>query len=175
MHTLIAAAWLILAFNTSAIAACESALGCAECDTAARREERVRALTAEVDWFLSIVEEVPEGIARQFREIDPTDESALRSAFRHPLWLAQKIQEKGTEIKNQLAYVPGQRRSYKSNIKGMIVAVQVSAGLAVDLSDYATANKDRRIVDVSQWIFRYTVLPAHLALFAMCLVDYEQP
>ena len=92
---------------------------------------------------------------------------STRSA--QPLWRAYKIRDPGAGIKRNLAYVP--RDDYKFRIKAAIVAVQLSAGLAVELSDYVKHDTGNGIVDVRQWAFRYTVLPPNLALFAMCLVD----
>jgi hypothetical protein len=43
------------------------AFGAVECATEAQRKIEIEKLNESVDWFLSIVEEVPEGIARQFK------------------------------------------------------------------------------------------------------------
>jgi len=154
---LIATVCLLLTLNGSAIAS-------RECQTAAQREASVRKLSADVDWFLSIVEEVPEHIAQQFREVNRSDERALLNASAHPLWRAYNIRDTGAGIKSQLAYVP--RNDYKLGIKAAIVAVQLSASLAVELSNYVDHDyrRGKRIVDVQQWAYRYTVLPPPLSL-----------
>jgi hypothetical protein len=48
------------------------------CATQAEREKHVKQVNQSLDWFLAIVEEVPEGLAKQFR--------AIRSKSARPLW-----------------------------------------------------------------------------------------
>jgi hypothetical protein len=79
-----------------------------ECATEAQRKVEIEELDASIDWFLSIVEEVPEGIARQFRaaaqrdEKFRRDEKAFSQAIAHPLWAAHRIREEGADIKREL-------------------------------------------------------------------------
>src|SRR6266487_5507176 len=74
-----------------------------ECTTQAQRKVEIERLNESVDWFLSIVEEVPEGIARQFRAMkNVSDWEVFRQAFAHPLWRAHKVRDPGADIKRAL-------------------------------------------------------------------------
>jgi hypothetical protein len=70
-----------------------------ECATETQRKIEIESLNESVDWFLSIVEEVPEGIARQFGAAKGDDEKVFRQAIAHPLWRAHKVREAGDNIK----------------------------------------------------------------------------
>ena len=117
------------------------------CATQAQRETAVQRLNESIDWFLSIVEEVPEGVSRQFRDVDVRDEKAVRQAIAHSLWGAYRVRFKAASALTQSVY------------------------LVSELSDYADANLGGRIVDIGKWNFNYTVLPGLLEEFALCLVD----
>jgi hypothetical protein len=129
-------------------------------------------LTSEVDWFLSIVEEVPAGVAQQFRAVDVSDRRAFRNAISHPLWSANKIRRKAADIKDSLTLTLIQTSDWR--IKRAIMALGYSASLLGELSEYADKNPGQRIVDVQQWAYNYTVLVAQLEQFALCLVDNRQ-
>ena len=139
------------------------------CATEAQRKLEVEKLYGSIDWFLAIVEEVPEGIARQFRDLDLSNERATRQAFAHPLWTAHTIREGGASIKRSLGspipYTP------EGRLKGAITALGKSASFAVNLSDYGNRNPGSRVVDLSDWSFRYFALPYQISMYADCLVD----
>ena len=139
------------------------------CATEAQRKLEVEKLYESIDWFLSIVEEVPEGVARQFRGLDLSDERATRQAFAHPLWTAHTIREGGATIKRALG--PQRPDTPENRLKWAITALGKSASFAVNLSDYADRNPGRRIVDLSDWSFRYFTLPHQISMYADCLVD----
>ncbi|MGA8991026.1 MAG: hypothetical protein WB500_11725 [Rhodoplanes sp.] len=139
------------------------------CATEAQRKLEVEKLYERIDWFLSIVEEVPEGIAAQFRRLDLKDERATRQAFAHPLWAAHTIREGGATIKRALG--PQRPDTPESRLKGAIIALRASASFAVNLSDYANRNPGRRIIDLSDWSFRYFAMPYQISMYADCLVD----
>jgi hypothetical protein len=142
-----------------------------ECANASQRKASVDELTRDIDWFLSIVEEVPAGVAQQFEAVKITDERAFRNAISHPLWRANKIRNEAADIKRTLALTlttPDWR------IKRAIMALGSSASLVEELSEYADKNPGRRIVDVQQWSYNYTVLVGQLQAFALCLVDNRQ-
>ncbi len=141
-----------------------------ECATEAQRKIEIEKLTESVDWFLSIVEEVPEGIARQFKAARPGEKEAYRQAFAHPLWRAHKIREHGADIKRELLHSAYDKP--EDRLRAAIVALQQSASFSVALSDYVDHDHGR-IVSVQDWAFRYTVLPADIALYALCLVDRD--
>jgi hypothetical protein len=144
-----------------------------ECATEAQRKIEIERLNDSVDWFLSIVEEVPEGIARQFRaltDVNRRDEKVLSQAIAHPLlWAAHWIREAGADIKRELR--PRTPDTPEGNLHGTIWALKKSASFSVQLSDYAAQNRGRRIIDVQDWIRRYSLLPLDLASYAQCLVD----
>ena len=96
----------------------------AECATEAQRKIEIERLNESVDWFLSIVEEVPEGVTRQFKAVKPGDE-AFRRAIRHPLWSAHKVRETGADVKRALR--PWIYDTPKDRCKAAIVALQQSA------------------------------------------------
>jgi hypothetical protein len=139
------------------------------CATEVQRKLEVEKLYERIDWFLAIVEEVPEGIAGQFRRLDLSDERATRQAFAHPLWRAHTIREGGATIKHALG--PQRPDTPESRLKRAIIALGNSASFAVNLSDYADRNPGRRIVDLSDWSFQYFALPHHISMYAHCLVD----
>ena len=137
-----------------------------------QRKASVDELTRGVDWFLSIVEEVPAGVAQQFRTVDITDERAFRNALSHPLWQANKIRDKALDIGDSLALTLTQTPDWR--IKRAIIALGTGASLVDELGEYANKNPGRRIVDVRQWAYNYTVLVYQLQRFALCLVDNRQ-
>ena len=81
-----------------------------ECATEAQRKVEIEKLNKSVDWFLSIVEEVPEGVAQQFRaavtgraaDVNGPDMNAFRQAIAHPLWATHMMREAGADIKHEL-------------------------------------------------------------------------
>jgi hypothetical protein len=142
------------------------------CATEEQRKLELGKLDKAIDWFLSIVEEVPEGIARQFRDIDFSDERTARRAIAHPLWRAHEIREGGAEIKGKLRPSwPGGHTPQEVRLKGAITALKASASFSVALSDYAGNDRGRRIIDVSDWTFQRVFLPLSIARYANCLVD----
>ena len=143
-----------------------------ECANASQRKASVGQLTSDIDWFLSIVEDVPAGVAQQFGAIDITDERAFRTAITHPLWQANTIRNKAADIKDSLALTLTQTPDWR--IKRAIMALGTGASLVAELSEYADKNPGRRIVDVQQWALNYTILAAQLKRFALCLVDNRQ-
>jgi hypothetical protein len=140
------------------------------CATQAQRETAVQRLNESIDWFLSIVEEVPEGAARQFRDVDVRNEKAVRQAIAHPLWGAYRVRYKAASLKDTLVFDRG-RDSRELRLKRAISALTQSVYLVSELSDYADADLGRRIVDIEKWNFNYTVLPGLLEELALCLVD----
>jgi hypothetical protein len=140
------------------------------CGTQAQRETEVQRLNQSINWFLSLVEEVPEGVARQFREVDVRDEKAVRQAIAHPLWGAYRVRYKVANLKSSLVHDKF-RDNRELRVKRAISALTQSVYLVTELSDYGDANPGGRIVDLSQWTFNYTVLPGLLEEFALCLVD----
>jgi hypothetical protein len=143
-----------------------------ECANASQRKASVGQLTSDIDWFLSIVEEVPAGVSQQFRAVDITDKRAFRNAVSHPLWQANNIRNKAADIKDSLAITLTQTPDWR--IKRAIMALGSGASLADELSEYADKNPGRRIVDVTQFAYNYTVLVTQLQRFALCLVDNRQ-
>jgi hypothetical protein len=140
-----------------------------ECATEAQRKIEIERLNDSVDWFLSIVEEVPEGIARQFRAVKPRgDENAFRQSVTHPLWAAHRIREAGADIKRELR--PRTPDTLEGNLGGAIRALKNSASFSVQLSDYAAQNRGRRIINEQEWTRRYSLLPLDLASYAQCLL-----
>jgi hypothetical protein len=138
-----------------------------ECATEAQRKIEIESLNESVDWFLSIVEEVPEGIARQFGAAKADDEKVFRQAIAHPLWYAYKVREAGDNIKRALR--PWMYDTPKDRLQAAIIALQYSAAFSVALNDYLDHDRGR-IIDAQNWSFRYTILPADLARYALCLV-----
>lgn len=143
-----------------------------ECANASQREASVNELTSDIDWFLSIVEEVPAGVAQQLRAIDVTDNRAIRNAMSHPLWKANKIRDAAADIKDKLA--PTLTQTPDRRIKQAIRALGNSAFFVRLLSEYADKNPGRRIVDVQQWAIKYSLVAHQLEHFALCLVDNRQ-
>jgi hypothetical protein len=139
------------------------------CGTEEERKAEVQKLNEEVDWFLRIVEEVPEGIAQQFRAARAYDEKVFPQATTHPLWYAYQVRRHGEDIKQSLRIWSYDMPQHRAN--AAIVALQKSAAFSVALSDYVDHDRQRRIINVQDWAYRYTVLPPHLALYAMCLVN----
>lgn len=129
-------------------------------------------MTDDIDWFLSIVEEVPAVAAQQFDAVRITDERAFRNAISHPLWQANKIRNQAADIKRTLALTLTQTPDWR--IKRAIMALGSSAYLVEELSEYADKNPGRRIVDVQRWSYNYTVMIGRLQAFALCLVDKRE-
>jgi hypothetical protein len=142
-----------------------------ECATEAQRKIEIERLNESVDWFLSIVEEVSEGVAGQFKAVKPSDE-AFRRAIRHPLWSAHKVREAGADVKRALR--PRIYDTPKDRLQAAIVALQQSASFSVALNNYLDQDRGR-IIDAQNWSFRYTVLPADFAMYALCLVGDLAP
>jgi hypothetical protein len=57
----------------------------------------------------------------------------------------------------------------KDRLQAVIIALQYSAAFSVALNDYPDHDRGR-IIDARNWAFRYTVLPADIAMYALCLV-----
>jgi hypothetical protein len=145
------------------------------CATEAQRKIEIEKLDKSIDWFLSIVEEVPEGIARQFRDAADDwrrDDRALSQAITHPLWAAHVIREAGADIKRKL------RPTHDTpvlHLKAAISALGEDASFRGYLSDYEARDRGRghgrRIVNTDDWIRRYHLLSFDLRRYAQCLVD----
>jgi hypothetical protein len=146
--------------------------GQSPCDTQAGRDSNVAELEKRIDSFLSIVEEVPEGVARQFREIKVRDDQAFQEAVTHPLWLPYNIREGAAKMKRELklSSSPSDITRGWRTIRA-INALSESISFRDKLSEYAQANPDRRIVDVRRWRWESALLPAFLAEYARCLSD----
>lgn len=141
------------------------------CDTAAERKLEIERLDESIDWFLSIVEEVPEGVARQFRAAAGINwrrnEEALNQAIAHPLWAAHEIRETGANIKRTLRPTHDMPVAH---LKAAISALEQNASFRVELSAYAAVDRGRRIINVKDWTRRYYVLSLDLEEYAQCLV-----
>jgi hypothetical protein len=161
-----------LLITTCFLFALTSAAFSVECKTAAQREDYVHTLNNKIDWFLSIVEDVPGGVARQFRDVDILDERAVRSAFNHPLFLAHNVREAAAKLKDSLA--SAMRYSGPSRVKYAIWAVRDTGLLNEELNDYGKANSGRRIVDFRKWGFERATLLGEVTMFATCLADFPQ-
>jgi hypothetical protein len=168
MQHVVGIGMMVAALIVAAISTAQAQTACA---TEAQRKVEIDKLNESVDWFLSIVEEVPEGIARQFRAIKPFDEQALLQASAHPLWKAHKVREEGADIKRALRSPWTQ--TPEDRLRAAIFALQRSAWFSVTLSDYGDQDRgrSRRIINKQDWAFRYTVLPGNLEKYAQCLVD----
>jgi hypothetical protein len=153
----------------------------AECATEAQRKIEIETLNESVDWFLSIVEEVPEGIARQFRAavtgradtVNGPDMKAFSQAIAHPLWATHMIREIGADIKREL--LPQTPDTPVVQLHRAISALEKSAMFVLQLKDYQAKDRGRRITKVDDWTRRSIDLPADLANYAQCLVDLVSP
>ena len=149
----------------------------AECATEAQRKIEIETLNENVDWFLSIVEEVPEGVARQFKaavsgrvdDVNGPDMKAFRQAIAHPLWATHMIRESGADIKRELR--PQTPDTPVAQLHRAISALEKSAMFILQLSDYAAKDPGRRIINVNDWTRRSTDLVVDVADYAQCLVD----
>lgn len=141
-----------------------------ECANASQRKASVDQLINDIDWFLSIVEEVPVGVAQQFRGF--SDERALQNAISHPLWQANKIRKEAAALKETLANTL--IRTPHRRIKWAIMALGRGARFKEELRDYADKNPAGRIIDDQKWFANYTGLVLQLEWFALCLVDNRQ-
>jgi hypothetical protein len=134
-------------------------------------------LNKSVDWFLSIVEDVPEGVAQQFRaavtgraaDVNGLDMNAFRQAIAHPLWATHMIRETGADINRELR--PQTPDTPVAQLHRAISALEKSAMFILQLSDYAANDRGRRIINVDDWTLQYVDLPVDLAAYAQCLVD----
>lgn len=151
------------------IASTASMAATMECKDRVQREASVTQLTSDIDWFLSIVEDVPAGVAQQFRAVDITDRRAFQTAISHPLWQASVIRDRAADIKDSLALILSQTSDWR--IKRAIMALGYSVSLTEELSAYADRNPGRRIVDTQKWAFNSRIIPLQLQRFAICLVD----
>jgi hypothetical protein len=148
-----------------------------ECATEAQRKIEIEKLNKSVDWFLSIVEEVPEGVAQQFRaavtgraaDVNGPDMNAFRQAIAHPLWATHMMREAGADIKRELR--PQTPDIPAAQLHRAISALERSAPFIHQLSDYAAKDRGRRITNVNDWTRRSIDLPGNLADYAQCLVD----
>jgi hypothetical protein len=147
------------------------------CATEPQRKIEIERLNSSVNWFLSIVEEVPEGVARQFRDavtgravaVNGPDMDAFRQAIAHPLWATHMIRETGADIERELR--PQTPDTPVAQLHRAISALEKSAPFILQLSDYAAHNRGRRIIDGRDWTRRSIDLPGDLAAYAQCLVD----
>ena len=146
-----------------------------QCATEAQRKVETERLNKSVDWSLSIVEDVPESVARQFRDavtgraaaVNGPDMKAFRQAIAHPLWATHMLRESGANIKHELQ-TPD---TPVAQLHRAISALERSAPFIHQLSDYAARDRGRRITNVNDWTRRSIDLPADLAGYAQCLVD----
>ena len=147
------------------------------CATEPQRKIEIERLNSSVNWFLSIVEEVPEGVARQFRDavtgnataVDGPDMNAFRQAITHPLWATHMLRETGADIERELR--PQTPDTPIAQLQRAISALEKSAPFILQLRDYAAQNRGRRIIDMRDWTRRSIDLPGDLAAYAQCLVD----
>jgi hypothetical protein len=152
-----------------------------QCATEAQRKVETERLNKSVDWFLSIVEDVPESVARQFRDavtgraaaVNGPDMNAFRQAIAHPLWATHMIRETGAGIKRELH--PQTPETPVGQLQRAISALERSAPFILQLSDYTAQNRGRRIIDMRDWTRRSIDLPGDLAAYAQCLVDNLVP
>jgi hypothetical protein len=93
---------------------------------------------------------------------------SITKASAHPLWAAHTIRESGAKIKRELR--PRTPDTPEANLRGAIGALERGPLFSVQLSDYAQKDRGRRIIDVDDWLRRYTGLPIDLASYAQCLV-----
>jgi hypothetical protein len=148
-----------------------------ECAAEPQRKIEIETLSKSVDWFLSIVEDVPEGVAQQFRaavtgraaDVNGLDMNAFRQAIAHPLWATHMIRETGADINRELR--PQTPDTPVAQLHRAISALEKSAPFILQLSDYAAHNRGRRIIDGRDWTRRSIDLPGDLAAYAQCLVD----
>jgi hypothetical protein len=147
-----------------------SAHGKIACATPEQRATAAQRVHESIDWFLSIVEDVPEGVARQFRGVDIRDEQAVRRAIAHPLWAAYRVRFAAANLKTTLVF-DKDRDNRQARVKRAISALTQSVYLVGELSDYADANLGGRIADIARWTHNYTVMPGLLEELALCLVD----
>ena len=148
-----------------------------ECATEPQRKIEIERLNSSVNWFLSIVEEVPEGVARQFRDAvtgnataaDGPEMNAFRQAITHPLWATHMLRETGADIERELR--PQTPDTPIAQLHRAISALEKSAPFILQLRDYAAQNRGRRIIDMRDWTRRSIDLPSDLAAYAQCLVD----
>jgi hypothetical protein len=147
------------------------------CATELQRKIEIERLNSSVNWFLSIVEEVPEGVARQFRDavtgnataVDGPEMNAFRQAITHPLWATHMLRETGADIGRELR--PQTPDTPIAQLHRAISALEKSAPFILQLRDYAAQNRGRRIIDMRDWTRRSIDLPSDLAAYAQCLVD----
>ena len=147
------------------------------CATEPQRKIEIERLNSSVNWFLSIVEEVPEGVARQFRDavtgravaVNGPDMDAFRQAIAHPLWATHMLREGGASIKHELR--PQTPDTPVAQLHRAILALERSATFIPQLKDYAAKDRGRRITNVNDWTRRSIDLPGNLADYAQCLVD----
>jgi hypothetical protein len=118
---------MIAALVVTAISAAQ-ARAQVSCATEAERKAEIERLNDEVDWSLRIVEEVPEGIAQQFRAVKADDDKVFRQAIAHPLWYANKVRQFGEDIKRSLR--PWMYDTPQNRAKSAIVALQQSAAFS---------------------------------------------
>jgi hypothetical protein len=153
----------------------------AECATEAQRKIEIETLNESVDWFLSIVEEVPEGTARQFRAavtgradtVNGPDMKAFSQAIAHPLWATQMIRESGADIKRELR--PQTQDTPVAQLHRTISALEKSAMFVLQLKDYQAKDRGRRIIKVDDWARRSIDLVVDVADYAQCLVGLVSP
>jgi hypothetical protein len=145
----------------------------ANCATEAERKLEIEKFNETIDWYLSQVEEVPEGIARQFKDVvrgDPrTPPKAVREAYTHPLWRAHWVRASGADLKRVLGG-PQYLDTPETRLKGAIKALEESGGFGLKLQQYAEQDRYRRISQ-AEWDTRHLHLRFLLSEYAQCLVD----
>jgi hypothetical protein len=141
-----------------------------KCENPSQRKASVDQVTNDIDWFLSVVEDVPASVARQFRDF--SDERAVQNATSHPLWQANKIRNEAAALKETLANTL--IRTPHRRIKWAIMALGRGARFKEELRGYADKNPGSRIIDEQKWFANYTGLVLQLEWFALCLVDHRQ-
>ena len=135
------------------------------CATEPQRKIEIERLNSSVNWFLSIVEEVPEGVARQFRDAVTGNATAVDALSAS----ASAARLTGADIERELR--PQTPDTPIAQLHRAISALEKSAPFILQLRDYAAQNRGRRIIDMRDWTRRSVDLPGDLAAYAQCLVD----
>jgi crotonobetainyl-CoA:carnitine CoA-transferase CaiB-like acyl-CoA transferase len=138
------------------------------CAARTQRETHIRKVNERLDWFLSIVEEVPEDVARQF-DLATKHHLAWKEAIAHPQFRASQIRVGAADIKRVLG-PPPQRDTRAWRARDAIAALAFGAELLGSLELYAVSNPGRRIVDTTKWSEEALELVETLHTYADCLV-----
>jgi hypothetical protein len=136
------------------------------CATQMQQETHIQKVNKLLDWFLSIVDEVPEDIARQFKDAHALDDKAWQVIRAHPLWRAHEIRVGAAQIRSAL----GPRDSRRSRARHSIASLAFSAELFSALELYAFVNPGQRIADTTKWSEEAYELVDALHTYADCIV-----